>query len=391
MTEYTHSPKIICLTGPRAAGKTTVAKQLADELGYLHIWLDGINGQVCEQLSIELAQVNLHTAENQKAYADIFRDILKGNRYQNIVFEGERIRFPYILHTFLNNAMNYYGEYAVIKGFSLSPDRETHYKYNKLREIQRMKKYIKDNAHRSPEERKGDNLAREFDLNTMPDPEGFEVVESPEAIMEWARANAETHHPSLPREYAEVIKKVADSETYTPFYQTIEVDGKRIISGMTRSDRSWKNVSMLGVDFSGKRVVDLGSMHGYFSFKVEECGAAEIIGLELNPSSVSVAEYLAGVRDSVAEFRICDVNKDPLPECDIMMAMNMLHWVKDLEGFVTAMGEVSKELVMEIGETQIKRIVNVLKPLGFSMRKTVKSHRPDKFIGQRYLFHFVKK
>lgn len=391
MTEYTHSPKVICLTGPRAAGKTTVAKQLASELGYLHIWLDGINGEVCEKLGIELAQVNLHTLENQKAYADIFRDILKEKRYQNIIFEGERIRFPYILHTFLNNVMNYYGEYAVLKGFSLTPELETHYQYYKLREIRRMKEYIKKNAHLPPEERSGDNAVREFDLNTMPDPEGFEVVDNPEAILDWARTNADAHHPDLPLEHADVIKVVADSTTYTPFYQTIEVGGKRIIRGMTRSDESWKNLSLLGVDFSEKRVVDLGSMHGYFSFKVEERGAAEVIGLELNPSSVDVARYLAGVRGSIAEFRICDVSRDPLPECDVMLAMNMLHWIHDLEGFVTAMGEASNELVMEIGEIQIKRIVSTLRPLGFKMRKSVKSHRPDKVIGQRYLFHFEKK
>jgi hypothetical protein len=35
--------------------------------------------------------------------------------------------------------------------------------------------------------------------------------------------------------------------------------------------------------------------------------------------------------------------------------------------------------------------VSTLRPLGFKMRKSVKSHRPDKVIGQRYLFHFEKK
>ncbi|GEM_PF-1290318 len=391
MAEYIHSPKIICITGPRAAGKTTVAKQLADELGYLHVWLDGINGQVCEQLGIELAQVNVPTQENWKAYADIFRDLLKGNRYRNIVFEGERIRFPYILTAFLNNVMNYYGEYAIIRGFSLVPDKEQHFKQFQLREIQRLKKYIKKNANKPPEERHGDSKVREFDLNTMPDPEGFEVVDDPETIMQWARDNADVRHPDLPENYADIIKVVADSETYTPFYQTIEVDGNVLIRGMTRSDKSWKNVELLGVDFRDKNTVDLGAMHGYFTFKMEERGAQAITGLEVNPSSVDAARYIAEARKSKATFEVCDVNTDPLPKCDVMLAMNMLHWVDDQKAFVTKMAEVADEIVMEIGEVQIKNIMKTLRDLGFAAQNTVQSHRPDKVIGQRYLFHLVKK
>lgn len=391
MTEYRHSPKIICITGPRAAGKTTVAKRLAEKFGYLHVWLDGINSQVCEQLGIELGQVNLPTQENFKAYADIFRDLLKGNRYQNIVFEGERIRFPYILTAFLNNVMNYYGEYAIIQGFSLVPDLEKHLKQFELREILRIKQYIKKNAHRPPEEHEGDSEIRDFDLNTMPDPEGFEVVDDPEAIMQWARDNAETRHPALPEEYADIIKTVADSETYTPFYQTVEVDGNVLIRGMTRSDKSWKNVELLGVDFKGKHVVDLGAMHGYFTFRAEQKGAKSIHGLELNPSSVEVARAIARARKSKATFGVCNVDTDPLPKCDVMLAMNMLHWVKDQEAFVRSMAEVADEIVMEIGEVQIKKIMKSLREVGFASKNAVVSHRPDKFIGQRYLFHLARK
>lgn len=391
MTEYIHSPKIVCITGPRAAGKTTVAKRLADQFGYLHVWLDGINAQVCERLGIELAQVNVPTQENWKAYADIFRDLIKSNRYRNIVFEGERIRFPYILTAFLNNVMNYYGEYAIIRGFSLVPDVEQHFKQFQLREILRLKEFIKKNAHLPPEQRQGDSRVRDFDLNTMPDPEGFEVVDDPEAIVGWARDNAEARHPDLPERYAYIIKTVADSETYTPFYQTVEVDGNVLIRGMTRSDKSWENVENLGVDFRGKSVVDLGAMHGYFTFRAEEKGAESILGLELNPSSVEVARTIAEARRSKATFAVCNVDTDPLPRCEVLLAMNMLHWVRDQKAFVRSMAEAADEIVMEIGEVQIKTIMKTLQEVGFTSKNAVVSHRPDKVIGQRYLFHLVRK
>lgn len=391
MTEYIHSPKVICITGPRAAGKTHVAKELVEKHGYFHIWLDGINGQICEKMGIDLAQVNLATPENAKAYADMFREIIKGNRYKNIVFEGERIRFPYILHTFLANIMNYYGEYAIIKGFSLVPDEETHYKRFMKREIERVKNYVKQNAGKPPEERAGDKKIRDFDQNLMPDPEGFEVVEDGEQILAWVEENRDMKHPDLPEKYADIIKVVADSTTYTPFYQTIEIDGQVIIGGMTNSKLSWENIVALNVEFSEKKVCDLGSMHGYFSFKIEEMGAAEVVGLELNESSVKVARYIARARNSKCTFEPSHVENDSMPQSDIIMAMNMLHWIKDLDGFLKKIGSAANELVMEIGDTQIKRIVSVLRPLGFSQKKVVKSHRPDKIIGQRYLFHFVKK
>ena len=148
---------------------------------------------------------------------------------------------------------------------------------------------------------------------------------------------------------------------------------------------------MLRPDFKGKSVVDLGAMHGYFSFKVEECGAREVVGLELNPGSVEVAKAVAISRKSRCTFEVCDVDTDELPKCDIYLAMNMLHWVKDLDAFLDKLTDAADEIIMEVGETQIKQITRALWPKGFKPVSIQESHRPDQLIGQRQLFHFVCK
>ena len=192
-------------------------------------------------------------------------------------------------------------------------------------------------------------------------------------------------------EHADLIKCVADSETYTPFYQTVEVNGLRIIKGIFNSHLSWENIMRLNPDFKGKSVADLGAMHGYFSFKVEEVGGVDVLGLELNPSSVDVARAVATSRNSACTFQVCNVETDELPKRDVYLAMNMLHWVKDLDAFLEKLSGAANELIMEIGDTQIKKVMSKLLPAGFKPVSVQESHRPDQLIGQRQLFRLVRR
>ena len=390
MTRYRHSPKVILITGPRCAGKTTVAKRLANEMSYHHVWLDGANGRAAKALGCKTCEMYEYTPEKAKAIEKELRTEIKSVRYANLVIEGDALRIPHILGTAINMSLNYYGEYAVFKAFSLTPDPEQRRKQFMLREIQRVKKYVKNNAGKPLEEHEGDKRVRDFDINAMPDPQGFEVVESAEAVMQWARANENTRHPDLPEKHADLIGRIANSETYTPFYQTIEVDGQRIVKGIFNSHLSWENILRLNPDFKGKSVADLGAMHGYFSFKVEEAGGVDVLGLELNPSSVEVARAVAASRNSACTFDICNVESDELPKRDVYLAMNMLHWVKDLNAFLDKLSGAANELIMEIGDTQIKAVMSRLLPAGFKPVAVRESHRPDQIIGQRQLFHLVR-
>lgn len=391
MTEYRHSPKVILITGPRAGGKTTVAKRLVNELGYHHVWLDGVNGRAGEPLGFGVPEMYHYSPEKSAAIEKELRTEIKSIRYQNLVIEGDALRIRHILNAAINMSLNYYGDYTVFKAFSLTPSDEERHKQYMLREIQRVKNYVKNNSGKPLENHEGDKRVRDFDINSMPDPAGFEVVESQETIMRWARANANTRHPNLPKEHADLIRCVANSETYTPFYQTVEVNGLRIIKGIFNSHLSWENIMRLKPDFAGKSVADLGTMHGYFSFKVEEAGGVDVIGLELNPSSVEVARAVAASRNSSCTFDICDIETSELPKRDVYLAMNMLHWVKNLDGFLERLSGAANELIMEIGDTQIKRVMSKLLPAGFKPVAVQESHRPDQVIGQRQLFRLVRR
>lgn len=389
MHKYTHSPKVIIITGPRASGKTTVAKQLAEELGYHHVWMDGINGQVRKDLNLETNDMYFFTPKNHERYNKYIGAKIKEERYTNLVIEGDCIRSMYIYEIILRKLFCYYGQYAIIKQFSLAPNQDQHYRQYALREIQRLRQYYKKNHGKPKEEHSGDKRVRQYDVNLTPDPPGFERVDSAEDILAWARQNRDARHPSLPAEHADLIQCIAESGTYTPFYQTVEVGRRRIIEGIFDSKSSWENLLRLNPDFRGKSVVDLGAMHGYFSFKIEELGASEVVGLELNPGSVNAANEIAKARGSRCTFQVCNVETDPLPQSDMYIAMNMLHWIKDVDGFLDRLSDATSEILMEIGEVQIRDIVQILRPKGFKAVSVQKSHRPDKKIGQRYLFRFA--
>ena len=156
MTEYRHSPKVILITGPRAGGKTTVAKQLVKEMGYHHVWLDGINGRAGKTLGLGVPDMYHYSPEKAAAIEKELLTEIKSIRYTNLVIEGDALRIRHILNTAINMSLNYYGDYTVFKAFSLTPSDEQRHKQYMLREIQRVKDYVKTNSGKPREKHTGD-------------------------------------------------------------------------------------------------------------------------------------------------------------------------------------------------------------------------------------------
>src|SRR5438270_11281842 len=64
------------------------------------------------------------------------------------------------------------------------------------------------------------------------------------------------------------------------FYQTICLPGIGVINGQW-DHREHTNAYLGDIDFTGKRILDVGPANGFFSFEMEERGA-EVVALDLS-------------------------------------------------------------------------------------------------------------
>jgi len=161
-------------------------------------------------------------------------------------------------------------------------------------------------------------------------------------------------------------------------YQDIELSD-RIIPGLSKSWKTWDRLVAL-VDFRGKSVLDYGCNYGYFSFKSEEAGADMVIGIDESRTVLNLAGSIGFTRGSHVKF----VNKvlkdfDP-PDTDIIMALNVLHHLKNDEGVVSRMFGAARTVVLELPTGDLPAIDAVARTYRFGKPVIASSHRIDRFI-----------
>jgi 2-polyprenyl-3-methyl-5-hydroxy-6-metoxy-1,4-benzoquinol methylase len=110
---------------------------------------------------------------------------------------------------------------------------------------------------------------------------------------------------------------------YDAAYQDIEA---LEASGYSESARTWENIGDL-IEWRGRRVVDLGCFHGYFSFKIEDRGGI-VTGLDRSAAALETARMVNALRGGRVEFRQW-TGGDPIPECEIVLCLNVLHHFGD--------------------------------------------------------------
>lgn len=181
-----------------------------------------------------------------------------------------------------------------------------------------------------------------------------------------------------------------DQTSGDPKYQTIELDGKIIRHGYSKCWKSWDNICQLGINWKGKRVCEFGSFNGYFSFKLEEQGAV-VLGYDRDDRALQISAKIANLKNSSCRFKRKDVGRDLLEdEFDIIVAMNMLHHVKNENGqeaYDKTLDNIflhCNEAMFEIQDDQIDEVSNFAR--GFTLMKTLPSHRP-----QRTFLYFKRK
>ncbi len=176
------------------------------------------------------------------------------------------------------------------------------------------------------------------------------------------------------------LSNLNNKKNYDSFYQDIELSSGLKIKGYSHSQETWKRISSV-IDFFGKNLLDIGSFHGFFSFKAEKSGASKIIGLEKNKEVVKIAEEIALIKNSIVRFIIKDiVEYEPSEVYDIVFVLNMLHHVPDTEKALKNIFKSGKTIVFEIETKQEKEILEKSKIFDFEKVLEMNSHRDDRKI-----------
>lgn len=171
-----------------------------------------------------------------------------------------------------------------------------------------------------------------------------------------------------------------DKMPHDKYYQDIELPSGLQIPGYSESHKTWERLQCL-IDFEDKDVLDLGCFHGFFSFKAEEAGAQNIVGVDIDENAVEVSRRVAWLKNSKVLFcqgDLVSVKTDHIH--DIVLALNMLHHVKDIDQALQNIFEAGKLIVFEIPVSQEDIITQNAKQFAFDLMGKVNSHRADREI-----------
>lgn len=128
----------------------------------------------------------------------------------------------------------------------------------------------------------------------------------------------------------------------------------------------------------GARVLDLGCGSGTYSLTFAQKGS-EVVGLDLSPTMVSLAQERAGARGVKVDFRVFDIRESlPFDECefDLVFTGTALHYVEDIAAFMKEAARVMKP--------KARLVASVLHPTStarFPLADSVEAEGPDPWEG----------
>ena len=83
-------------------------------------------------------------------------------------------------------------------------------------------------------------------------------------------------------------------------------------------------------DVRGKRVLDLACGEGFYTRRLRECGAGEIVGVDISPAMIKLAEQQEQAMPLGIDYVCADVQNLPdLGTFDLVVAAYLLHYAAD--------------------------------------------------------------
>jgi 2-polyprenyl-3-methyl-5-hydroxy-6-metoxy-1,4-benzoquinol methylase len=131
-------------------------------------------------------------------------------------------------------------------------------------------------------------------------------------------------------------KKTFDSEKLTALlkeqgydwdYQDISVLG---FESQFHTYKSWDHIKNL-MNWGGKKIIDIGTNHGFMAFKLEKLGA-KVLGLDIDHRKINTVKKIALVSQSSVGFQTWRSGEE-LPRCDIMLVLNVFHHILNKKEF----------------------------------------------------------
>lgn len=93
----------------------------------------------------------------------------------------------------------------------------------------------------------------------------------------------------------------------------------------------WHQLKRLFPELSGKKVLDLGCGYGWHCKYAAECGAGEVLGIDL--SERMIAEAKLRNADEKIRYEVCGLDSYTYPEqeYDLVVSNLVLHYIEDLD------------------------------------------------------------
>lgn len=156
----------------------------------------------------------------------------------------------------------------------------------------------------------------------------------------------------------EIRKKIKELGNKQPWNHDIELPfGIRTIGksqeSLGKNLVKWERIKpfLKKISIYDKRVLDVGCSEGFFSLKMIEYGAKEVVGIDADISRIKKANFVAGVyRDKNLNFEIVNIfEKDfkKLGHFDFALCMGFLHRIPEIYTAIKILTEMSDMILFE--------------------------------------------
>jgi 2-polyprenyl-3-methyl-5-hydroxy-6-metoxy-1,4-benzoquinol methylase len=153
-----------------------------------------------------------------------------------------------------------------------------------------------------------------------------------EAVLSEAQRRARDLRSRYDRGEQSAVDDIRSEAARYQFYHNIEIVPGVVTAGVEWADNYVGPVSsaMRGMDMRGRRVLDIGCRDGALSFLAEDMGAAEVVGIDNDPSN-GLVDLLIPFRGSKVQARkgnVNDLSREQFGSFDVVIFSGVIYHLR---------------------------------------------------------------